>query len=84
MIMYKLVDSTLQSFNSDRDKYIHYNSRIYANPMEQQLKNAGYKILVKAEPIDVPDGYYVQTTYIEDDTSIYEQLSLVPIEEGVM
>lgn len=83
MIMYKLVDNSLQSFNSDRDKYIRFNSRVYTNPTEQQLRNAGYKTVVKADPIDVPEGYYLQVNYTEDNDNIYEQFSLAPIaEEG--
>lgn len=81
MIMYKLVDNSLQPFNSDRDKYIRFNSRVYTNPTEQQLRNAGYKTVVKADPIDVPEGYYLQVNYTEDNDNIYEQFSLAPIEE---
>lgn len=76
MIMYKLVNNSLEVFNSDRDKYICFNSRVYTNPTEQQLRNAGYKTVVKADPIDVPEGYYVQVSYTEDADNIYEQFSL--------
>ena len=80
MIMYKLVNNSLEAFNSDRDKYICFNSRVYTNPTEQQLRNAGYKTVVKADPIDVPEGYYVQVSYTEDNDNIYEQFNLVEIE----
>lgn len=79
MIMYKLVNNSLEAFNSDRDKYICFNSRVYTNPTEQQLRNAGYKTVVKADPIDAPEGYYVQVSYTEDADNIYEQFNLAEI-----
>ena len=50
--------------------YLIENGRIYTNPTEQQLKNAGYKPLVERSCAPEVEASYT-IHYEEDDANIY-------------
>lgn len=64
-MLYKLEDGRPVPFTG---RYIKRNRKIYANPTEEQLLDAGYKQLVETEMPESEEGYYYVSAYkIEGD-----------------
>lgn len=41
--------------------------KVISNPTEAQLKEFGYKELIKSDPIEEKEGYYIDTFYQNGD-----------------
>ena len=68
-MLYKLVNGRPEAFTG---RYIKHGGYVYANPTDTQLRAAGYKPLVLAEPPEEREGYYSVDTYTETADSIVQ------------
>lgn len=75
--MYKLMNGQPVAFTG---KYIRHNGRIYANPTAEQLQAAGYKPLIRAEPPEEKDGFYINVSYSETEDEIIQAYEYVKID----
>lgn len=64
--LYILQNGVPVKFDKGKVKLIKVGSNIYANPTEEQLKEAGYKPLALPDTPAEIDGYYISTTYFDD------------------
>lgn len=68
-MLYKLINNRPEALTG---RYIKYGGMVYANPTDTQLRAAGYKPLVTAEPPEEHEGYYAVDTYTETADSIVQ------------
>ena len=77
MELYKLENGTLKKFKGG---FAVLNNRIYTNPTEEVVRQAGYKDVVYGEKPEYNEKtQYLNTVYTEDDTTIYENYEVVDI-----
>lgn len=77
--MYKLEDGKL----IEAPKYVRMNGRIYTNPSESILRQAGYKPLIEEPyPENLSDNQYAVKKYIETDDAIVLTWEVVEIVDG--
>ena len=78
MELFKLENGTLKKFKGG---FVVLDNRIYTNPTEEVVRQAGYKDVVYGEkPEYNEETQYLNTVYTEDDTTIYENYEVVDIE----
>lgn len=77
--LYILENGVPIKFDKDKVKLIKVDNKIYANPTEEQLKEAGYKpIALPDTPAEV-DGYYISTQYDDSGEYITATYSYIPV-----
>ena len=84
MELYKLENGTLKKFKGG---FAVIDNRIYTNPTEEVVRQAGYKDVVYGEkPEYNEETQYLNTVYTEDDTTIYENYEVVDseVEEAII
>lgn len=80
-LLYILQDGVPIKFDKDKIKLVKVGDKIYANPTEEQLKAAGYKLLALPDrPPDI-EGYYISTQYNDTGEYITANYSYVPVDE---
>lgn len=77
-MLYKSENGRPKAF---RGKYIKHNDKVYANPTDEQLKNAGYKELVLSDMPEEKDGYYIIESYTENENQIMQEWEYIKLEE---
>lgn len=69
MKLYKIEDGKLKKFKGG---FVVLNNRIYTNPSEEIIRNAGYKEIVRGEMPEFNDELqYPVEVYTEDENNIY-------------
>lgn len=77
--LYILKNGVPVKFDKDKVKLIKVDSRIYANPTEEQLRAAGYKPLALPDTPAEVDGYYISTQYDDNGEYITATYSYVSV-----
>ena len=77
-MLYKLENKRPKAFKGN---YIKNNNKVYANPTDAQLKEAGYKELTLSDMPQEKDGYYIIESYVENENQIIQEWKYVKAEE---
>ena len=77
-MLYKLENGRPKAF---RENYIKHNDKVYANPTDEQLAEAGYKELILSDMPEEKDGYYIIESYVENENQIIQEWKYVKAEE---
>ena len=77
-MLYKLENKRPKAFEK---KYIKNNNKVYANPTDAQLKEAGYKELTLSDMPEEKDGYFLMDSYTETENNIIQIWEYIKLEE---
>ena len=62
-----------ETFASFKEKYFEHSGKIYANPTEEQLKEAGYKPLTVTDMPECDENHFCRAVYEETETEIIKK-----------
>ena len=78
MKLYKLVNGQLKKYNGG---FVVLENRIYTNPTEEVIKQAGYKpMIIDEEPIYDSETHYLEKVYEDAEEAILVHWGIKEVE----